>query len=203
MNLKVCGITTLEQFITLDELGVDMIGLNFYKPSKRFIDDLILPKKILENTRSKIVGVFVNHSVPHILKMKEKYHLDFAQLHGDENLEFCMVLSKDIDLIKVWRVKDNMDSSALKQYDDIVSYHLFDTFTKEYGGSGESFNWELINKLNIEKPVILSGGISISHVEQLKNTDVWGVDINSKFETKAGIKDLSLIEDFIAKINEL
>jgi len=165
MKLKVCGITDSEQFIKINELGVDMIGLNFYKPSKRYIEQFERSKEIPMHATSKRVGVFVNHSKDEILAKQESYKLDYAQLHGDEDLDFCKALNKFIKIIKVWRIKDRIEEfNQIRAFEDYVSFHLFDTYTTNYGGSGVAFNWQILNQLTLTKPFMLSGGISTSAV---------------------------------------
>jgi len=202
MNVKVCGITTNEQINALSKLDVQMVGLNFYPPSKRFIKNNNDLKENI-NSNLKRVGVFVNSSKDDILAKREIYQLDYAQLHGDEDYNFCSELSKDISLIKVWRVKSQPDENIIHHYDDIISFHLFDTYTEEYGGSGKSFNWKLIEDLDLKKPIMLSGGISPEHTKilnRINNENIWGVDINSRFETSPGIKDIEMIESFTKQL---
>ena len=203
MKVKVCGITTKEQLLALNQLDVDMVGFNFYPASKRYIaPDTSLDLNLdLNFTR---VGVFVNSDLNNILEKKALFDLDYAQLHGDEDIHFCKALANDIKIIKVWRVRDELEEELIQPFDELIDYHLFDTYTKAYGGSGERFDWDLLSELKLKKPIILSGGISSAHAEELKgltNNNIWGVDINSGFEVSPGVKDIDMIKSFINQLN--
>jgi phosphoribosylanthranilate isomerase len=202
MIIKVCGLNDAENLMDLCMLKIDMVGYNFYKPSPRYLDHLMpeLPVKPAPLNIFK-VGVFVNMPFKEICKIKDQHQLDYAQLHGDESLYMVKKVQSIIPVIKVFRINDQFDPSILKKY-NFCDYFLFDKATDKYGGSGQKFDWQIVNDWKIDRPFLLSGGIGPEDVEFLTSTNLYnpnycGVDINSKFELKPGFKNVQLIEKFI------
>jgi phosphoribosylanthranilate isomerase len=203
MNIKVCGITELKQLQQLDAMDIDYAGLNFYKESPRYVVGKIDGEEIsAADFDIKKVGVFVNETMDKIMRTVEEYDLDIVQLHGDETPVFCRELSEETEVIKTFRVnneKKNIEELVAK-YDDACDYYLFDTRQKErLGGTGVQFDWNLLAGSRIEKPFFLAGGIGLMDVAKVKtfdHPDFFAVDINSKFETRAGIKDLDMVKMF-------
>lgn len=205
MNIKVCGITTMKQLQQLDGLEIDFVGLNFYKGSVRYIGDKITGKEIQNaDFDIKKVGVFVNTGYDEIMRTVEEYNLDIIQLHGNEKPDLCSALSEDIEVIKVFRIDattKNVDE-LLKDFDDVCDYYLFDAGGQKetLGGSGVKFDWDLLVKAKIEKPFFLSGGIGpddTAKIKAFKHPDFFAIDINSKFETAPGVKDMGKILKFV------
>ena len=150
--------------------------------------------------------MFVNDSEEEIMKQVDDFGLDIVQLHGDETPTFCQRISDKIKVIKAFRISDqdtNIDW-LVKEYDEVCDYYLFDKGAPGlYGGTGQKFNWNLLQKAKISKPFFLSGGIDINDVEALrkiKHPFFYGVDINSKFEISPGVKDMDKVKKFV---NEL
>lgn len=200
MKIKVCGICVQEQFDALLDLDVDMIGLNFYNKSKRFLNSKL---KNSGSSMTKLTGVFVNTPPSTMKAITKEYNLDFVQLHGDEDLDYIIKASQFASVIKVFRIKDNFDPNTLAAYEPYIEFFLLDTYSTEYGGSGLKFNWDILDNIRTNKQIILSGGISLSDVaslNKLKNNSIWGIDINSKFEIGLGVKDLNKIKKLISKI---
>ncbi|MFM6976141.1 MAG: phosphoribosylanthranilate isomerase [Sphingobacteriaceae bacterium] len=206
MKLKVCGITDLQQLIKLDDLNVDMAGFIFYPKSPRYVLDGRLRSDELLNLDLKIkkVGVFVNAGEDEIFKQIKDFDLDIIQLHGQESPEFCAAISSWIPVIKAFRLTEE---NELENYQEVADYFLFDSGTaskQEFGGTGHQFDWELLKKEPIKKPFFLSGGLGPDDTAGIKKLSkeipknkLWAVDINSRFETAPGIKDLKRIEQFI------
>ncbi|MEO8720714.1 MAG: phosphoribosylanthranilate isomerase [Ginsengibacter sp.] len=203
MRIKVCGNTDLTQLQQLDELKIDYVGLIFYEQSSRYVLKSLLGKDVRKLKLSiPKVGVFVNASEEEIMKQIEDFDLDMVQLHGDETVSFCNRISDHIKVIKAFRIADlekNIDW-IVKEYEEVCDYYLFDKGSAGlYGGTGEKFNWELLKKASLKKPFFLSGGIGRDDVKALKEFNhpfLYGVDVNSRFEIKAGIKDMNLIKAF-------
>jgi phosphoribosylanthranilate isomerase len=126
-------------------------------------------------------------------------------LHGTESEALCKDLKNEFIVIKAISVSDDADLDALtKPYIDAVDYFLFDTQTIEYGGSGKQFDWAVLESYRQSIPFFLSGGIAPDTVEALKELNhpqLFAIDINSKFEQSPGIKNISLINDFIKKLS--
>jgi len=203
MNIKVCGITEMKQLQQLDGLDIDFAGLIFYKDSPRYIGEKISKKDLKKaDFDLKKVGVFVNPEMIDVLDAIDEYGLDVVQLHGDESPEMCEDLSSEVEVIKAFRIAGNEDIDKLvAPYDAVCDYYLFDTggLKERFGGTGEPFDWGLLTKAKIEKPFFLSGGIGpgdAAKVKAFKHPDFFGVDINSRFETAPGVKDMSKLLHF-------
>lgn len=181
------------------DYGADALGFIFYKESKRYVDPQVA-KSIISSLPPFIttVGVFVNQGMDEISQIKEATGIQVAQLHGDETPEF--VSSLPIDVIKVIRVKDKSDLDKVAQYS--AQAILFDTYSdKEYGGTGESFDWEILNNLSSEKKVILSGGLNPENVlEAVQIVRPYAVDVSSGVEVAPGKKNHTKIKKFIEAI---
>ena len=205
MVVKVCGIKTIENVEHIAKMNIDMVGLNFYPPSVRYIDSnvpenhfKILPKNI------KKVGVFVNESLNVIEDLASKFNLDYIQLHGDEDVDFCKSVATKYKIIKVFRVDDQTDFTKISEY-AFADYFLFDTATKYFGGSGKKFDWYKLNNYKGGTPFLISGGIGPEDAEAVAtfiHPKYLGIDINSKFESLPGIKDQELLTPFLEKINQ-
>jgi phosphoribosylanthranilate isomerase len=211
MNIKVCGITEMKQLQQLDGLDIDFAGMIFYKDSPRYAGDK-LPKKEVKKADFdlKKTGVFVNPELIDVLDAIDEYGLEVVQLHGDESPEMCDDLSGEVEVIKVFRLTGNENVDALiAPYDAVCDYYLFDTGgissslgggqEEAFGGTGQQFDWSILSKAKIEKPFFLSGGIGLEDVAKIKafkHPDLFGVDINSKFESSPGVKDMSKVLQF-------
>lgn len=203
MNIKVCGITEMKQLQQLDGLNIDFAGLIFYKDSPRYIADKLSKKEVKgADFDLKKVGVFVNPEMIDVLDAIDDYGLDVVQLHGDESAEMCEDLSSEVEVIKAFRVTDGTDiDEMVADYDAVCDYYLFDTggLKETLGGTGKQFDWNILTKAKIEKPFFLSGGIGpddAAKVKAFKHLDFFGVDINSRFETAPGVKDMAKILQF-------
>ena len=205
MNIKVCGITQFKQLQQLEALNIDYAGLIFYKDSPRFMGDKLTGKELKNaDFDMKKVGVFVNPSYADLLDAIDEYGLDIVQLHGNESAELCEELSAEVEVIKAFRIEDtqvNIDK-LVEPYDGVCDYYLFDTggLKESFGGTGKQFNWEILKKAKIEKPFFLSGGIGPDDAQKVKSfshPDFFAIDINSKFETAPGVKDMAAILKFI------
>ncbi|MGX9985671.1 phosphoribosylanthranilate isomerase [Soonwooa purpurea] len=207
IQLKVCGLTKPDQIQELIDIKVDFLGFIFYEKSPRYVLNHLSLKQISEINHQGKVGVFVNESVGKIVEISEKAQLNFIQLHGDETEEFIFELrkklEKNIEIIKVIRIGQDF-TDLKKQIEKIsnlksqISNLLFDTDSKAFGGTGKSFDWQILNELKIPIPYFLSGGISNENIQQLStiNQQPFALDINSKFEIEAGNKNIQKIIDF-------
>ena len=202
VRIKICGMKFPENILKVGALLPDFMGFIFWEKSSRYFDDEIpmLPKSI------KKVGVFVDESFEIIVSKIEKYNLDCVQLHGNETVEFCQKLKEiPIEIIKVFSIKDNFDFEILKEFESVCDYFLFDTKGILPGGNGITFDWNLLKKYPSKKPFFLSGGIGIGEINLLKdmNLPIYGIDVNSKFETQPGLKNTKLLKSFQSQIGIL
>lgn len=185
----------------LNQVSPDWMGLIFHPNSSRFVTDDYA--SFMKEIPVKKVGVFVNSSLTNILKKIEDFGLSTLQLHGNESVDEVKETKENTgkEIFKVYAVHDHIQWTALEPYQPYVDYFLFDTFTKAYGGSGRAFNWDLLLDYPFEIPFLLSGGISLEHVEAIRDIHqkvplMKGVDINSKFELAAAFKDIGSIKRF-------
>ena len=210
MRIKVCGMTQLDQVKALDEMGVDFAGFIFYPKSPRYVREKIEPDQ-LRRLKLKIakVGVFVNMAYEDLMHTVEDYRLDMVQLHGDETPRFCEQVANYVAVIKAFRLSDNDPIDwMVRSFHEGCDMYMFDTLGSGYGGTGKKFDWTVLKNSSIEKLFYLSGGIEPGDEEQLNlfakeeaARKLFAIDINSKFETIAGIKDLGKVRKFIETLN--
>jgi phosphoribosylanthranilate isomerase len=206
MRVKVCGNTEIDQVKQLDAMGVDFAGFIFYPKSPRYVVRHLTGEQV-KRARLRLgkVGVFVNASYDDVMKQVDAYGLDMIQLHGDETPRLCEQLANYITVIKVFRMGENDPIEWLiRPYQDSCDMFLFDTEGVGYGGTGKKFNWETLKSVPVDKLFYLSGGIEPGDVERLKAFEkepvarkLFAIDINSKFETSPGVKDLKKIRAFL------
>ena len=219
-QLKVCGLTKMDQIQELISLNTDFLGFIFYEKSPRFVLNHLSLEEISEINHQGKVGVFVNETVEKIVEISEKAKLNFIQLHGDEDEEFIkrlrQMLNENTKIIKVIRIGDDKKNfeNEIKKMSNLksqISNLLFDTDSKAFGGTGKTFDWQILNEIEIPKPYFLSGGISLENIKNLQNfvkvnmrenktltklNTPFALDINSKFEIEPGIKNLEKIKTF-------
>lgn len=188
----------------IQKLKPDFMGFIFYEKSKRYIDkDISLELKAMDPSVKK-VGVFVNSANNDIVDIMVRNQLDFAQLHGNESVaEVKNLAASNLKIIKAFQIDEDFNWDKINDYAPYVTYFLFDTTSKSYGGSGKKFNWDVLKNYQLKIPFILSGGITINDVKTIKNLNIpqlYGIDINSKFETEPGIKDVQLVKKMINNV---
>lgn len=206
----------------VSQLGVDMIGMIFYPKSPRYVEMQsshagIIPDYAKENINIKSsktparVGVFVDDMVQNIVTRVVNYHLDYVQLHGNEPREMCENLRLTLDpdirpgikIIKAISVSDASDIQKYKEYVGAVDLFLFDTKCKTVGGSGRQFDWQVLEQYDGEVPFLLSGGIGpedASRLHAFHHPKCIGIDLNSRFEIKPGVKDVEKLKGFLNEI---
>jgi phosphoribosylanthranilate isomerase len=188
-------------------LQPDYVGFIFYKPSKRYIGE-DFDEKIMgivpENIRK--VGVFVNESLDKVLELARKYQLDYVQLHGNENIEYCEQLKNNkVGVIKAFSISNSADLKEVTNYQDCCDYVLFDTKVEGYGGGGRKFDWSIVHEYKGIKPFFLSGGIDENDAQTIKKIEhpyLFAIDINSRFETAPALKNILKISNFIGSLND-
>ncbi len=208
-RIKVCGMTLPEQVNALDEMGVDIAGFIFYDKSPRFMRNKITPEKMRKiGGRIAKVGVFVNEDYEKLMKTVEDYRLDMVQLHGDESERFCEKVANYVTTIKAFRLSDNDPIEwMIRPFHDGSDMYMFDTLGSGYGGTGKKFNWNLLKDVNINKLFFLSGGIEPGDEERLMEftsleaaKKLFAIDINSRFEVTAGVKDIAKVKLFVQNL---
>ena len=200
MKLKVCGMKYSQNITEVENLFPDLMGFIFYEKSKRFFNQ----PEINLNNKVKRVGVFVNENIQEIKNKIKKYKLDYVQLHGEENVNFCHSLQPFVKIIKVFKIDYNFNFKKTEEFEEVCDYFLFDTKSQLHGGSGKKFDWDLLKNYNCKKDFFLSGGIDISDIEEIKKIvksyPIAGIDVNSKFELDNLEKDKEKINLLIKKL---
>ena len=203
MKLKICGLKNLDNLLEVTgKIKPDYVGHIFYPKSKRFIEDRATVTTPISPAR---VGVFVNETNEKILDFTDNTQIYTLQLHGSESPEQCQQLQKKgYRIIKAFGIDEEFDFNTLNEYKYSCDYYLFDTKSPQHGGTGKSFNWELLKKYNNNKPLFLSGGLSLENIDnRLKDFNIYALDVNSKFESSPGIKDLDLLLQLREKLDKL
>ncbi len=200
MKLKICGMKYPENIQDVAELRPDFMGFIFYDKSPRNVTDNLdkgvlkaLPKSI------KKIGVFVNASFEEIIKQVTDYQLDGVQLHGNESPVLCLQLKmQNLLVIKAFSVDKNFNFAVTEPYKKAVDYFLFDTkATGGHGGHGVAFDWKMLDNYDNEVPFLLAGGVSLENIEEVKkltHLNIYGIDVNSKFEIEPGLKDVEKLK---------
>ena len=206
MKLKICGMKYTDNILEVGSFLPDYMGFIFWEKSARYFDGTLptLPQRI------KKTGVFVNANVKEILEKVTKYDLQAVQLHGHESVAFCQdlknTLATTIEIIKVFSVDSEFDFNQLEPFETVCDYFLFDTKGKLPGGNGTTFDWKVLEEYPSQKPFFLSGGIGLDEIDlvkQILKTDlpIYAIDVNSKFEIEAGLKEKEKLDRFKQKIN--
>ena len=200
------------------QLGIDMMGCIFAPKSPRFVQMISSRAGIMPDYASDVpcteperVGVFVDDMPQNIVTRVYNYRLDYIQLHGHEPRETCENLRATIDpdirpgikIIKAINVSEAEDVMKYKEYEGAVDLFLFDTKTKLAGGSGEQFDWQVLQAYDGATPFLLSGGIGPEDAQRVKefhHPQCIGIDVNSRFETAPALKDVERLREFIEKV---
>jgi phosphoribosylanthranilate isomerase len=210
MIIKVCGMRYPGNIRQLASINVNWIGFIFYKKSPRFLslDYTELDDQLSATSHQpERVGVFVNASVEEMIETALRYKLNYLQLHGNESPAVCYTLYKrGYSLIKAFSIATEKDLIQTKGYEDKVEYFLFDTKCEGYGGSGKRFDWAVLSSYTGKTPFLLSGGITPGNIEDVRRFQhprLHGIDLNSGFETKPGLKDIDKINSFFKEIQTI
>lgn len=195
-----------ENIQAIADLQPDYMGFIFYEKSKRYVLDAnkeAFSEYIFnDNLRVQKVGVFVNEDTKNIIRMATDFDITMLQLHGDETPEQCEALQLlGFSVIKAFGMDNNFDFSVLGEYETVCDYFLFDTKTKDFGGSGRHFDWNLLKQYSFPKPIFLSGGLDVKDIpailDELKNLNIHALDFNSKLEIEYGLKNVHKCEEAI------
>jgi phosphoribosylanthranilate isomerase len=206
MRTKICGITRLEDAEAAAAAGAWAIGLNFHPESPRCLDagaaELIGASM---RRRLEVAGVFVNAPLGRIAALAERCGLTLVQLHGDEGPAFCSEVARrtGCKVIKAFRVRSSAEVRGAGAFR--TDFHLFDAYRpRTPGGTGESFDWELVAGRSAGIPAIVAGGLTPENVGRaIAVSNPWAIDVAGGVEDgAAGVKDHDLIARFIANANE-
>lgn len=201
-KIKVCGMREEENLAQLLSLHPDWVGFIFYEKSPRFSLPYLKNNRILSKMPpTQKVAVFVNESVENILAITKMFEIGVVQLHGQEPPYDCQCLKNhELTVWKAVAIDETIDFTTLEKYQQTVDYFVFDTKGKQEGGNGIPFDWKVLERYHLPVPFLLSGGIGWEVLEALKNFShprCIGLDVNSRFEVRPGLKNIELLSNFI------
>ena len=206
IRIKMCGITNLEDATAAVDAGVDALGFIFYEKSPRNIDPEVA-RIIIEQLPPFVstVGVFVDRKRQEVEEIIRFCRLGYAQLHGQESPKYCERLTRfaaPCQVIKALRVGEHLQASDITPYNDHVKGFLLDTYQKGVkGGTGQRFDWSLIQGLKLQRDFILAGGLDAESVQEaLESVRPYALDVNSGVEASPGQKDHKLIKKFTRQV---
>jgi phosphoribosylanthranilate isomerase len=202
MRVKFCGITRLEDAVEAAGLGAWAIGLNHYPSSPRFCEpDAAAEISAAMKRRLEVVGVFVNPTLDELVSAAENESLTMLQLHGREGAAFCREAARrtGCKIVKAIRVRSAADVRAAEAFR--TDFHLLDAYRPgSHGGTGASFDWELLADRRSEVPLILAGGLAPENVDEaVAAVRPYAVDVASGVESEPGIKDHAMMGAFLER----
>lgn len=206
MIIKVCGMRDPENIAEVAALSPMLMGFIFYDRSPRCARGLDpeVVKRLPEFIRP--VALTVNASYEEITAICREYGFRIVQLHGDESPGLCRRLHHDgLVVFKAIAVSDDIDWDSVAAYEGAVDLFVFDRKTPARGGSGEKFSWQLLDSYPLTTPYLLSGGIGpddIPAIVEAMRPGMAGIDINSRFESAPGVKDLPRLINFILNLRK-
>jgi phosphoribosylanthranilate isomerase len=201
VKVKICGVTSLADAEAAVSAGVWAVGLNHSPESPRLVDpDLAEEVGAALKRRCEVAGVFVNAHLDEIVEAAEREQLTLVQLHGEEGPSYCAEVHRrtGCKVIKAFRVRSPAEVTAARAYR--TDFHLFDAYRPGvHGGTGASFDWELVAGRRGGVPAILAGGLNADNVgAAVAAANPWGVDVCSGVESAPGVKDHNRIDSFMA-----
>jgi phosphoribosylanthranilate isomerase len=203
--VKICGMKDPDNIAGVVKLKPHYMGFILYELSPRYVD-LATAEILVKNIPHSIkkTAVLVDEPIENAITIAVSGVFDLIQLHGNENPDYCKEISSHIRIIKAFSIIDSLPEN-LNEYQQFCSMFLFDTAGEKAGGTGKKFNHSILNNYSLNTGFILSGGIAPAdsdYIKSISNEKMIGVDLNSRFETEPGIKDLNLLKPFIAKIRD-
>ena len=205
--VKICGITTASDALMACEAGADAVGFNFWAGSKRFIEPENLAQWVGDLPDSiERVGVFVNADAEEVFPLLETGLINAVQFHGNENPAYYRQFSSGFACLKAFTVKDEYSLTEISRF--TAATILLDAYCPgEYGGSGTCFEWDLGRRFvndNPDRRVVLAGGLRPDNVSAAVSEVLpAAVDVASGVEAAPGIKDGSMINDFVQAVHEI
>jgi phosphoribosylanthranilate isomerase len=194
VRVKICGVTRADDAIASIEAGADLIGLNFFAPSPRYIS--IDRARIVRDAigmRVKVVGVFVNATREYVDERLRALSLDLLQFSGDE--DDAMLAGWPVPIIAAYRVKTGETGRVARRTADFILVDTFDS--KLYGGTGNRISLEQLRSLDTSRAFI-AGGLTPDNVADVAALLPYGVDCASGVESSPGVKDHAKLRSFVA-----
>ncbi|MGK6352123.1 phosphoribosylanthranilate isomerase [Parapedobacter sp. DT-150] len=204
-KIKICGLRYPDNIREVLALHPDYIGFIFHPTSKRFVGSLDAGW-VAGLDGAKKTGVFVDAAIGDVRTAVARYQFQAVQLHGGESPSYCAEL-KDlgVEIMKAFGISEGFDWTALGDYEAVVDYYLFDTRSDQHGGTGVRFDWGLLDGYRSAKPFFLSGGLDAENIREallLGDSRLYALDLNSRFETEPGLKNIELLKRTLQTIND-
>jgi len=202
LQVKICGITRLEDIFILIKYPVWALGFIQVETSPRYVKP-DFAKKLISYLPNRIipVGVFQDHSIQTVKQIREYCRFSMVQLHGNEEPSFCARLGRGV--IRAFRIGNKLDFIQMEHYQSVSDYFLFDTFVPgKNGGTGQPFSWKLLKGVErLKQPFIISGGLSPDNIQKcLGITTPFGIDVNSGVESSPGEKNAQKVHMLFKKL---
>jgi len=205
IRIKICGITNLADAKAATDAGANSLGFNFYQKSLRRVvtaDAAQIRSKLPKEVEA--VGVFVNATPAEINSLRAFVRFDSAQLHGDETPDIVSRVASSLPVIKAFRVDAKFPLATLNRYAGVFAFLLDAARAGQYGGTGQTTDWELARCATTSHRIILSGGLKVENVaEAIRIVRPYGVDVASGIESKPGKKDHARLKEFIDEIRRV
>lgn len=223
LKIKVCGMRDADNVRAVTALDIDFLGFIFYPKSPRYAQKAVPETELMTNTatasrrndmvmrKPQRVGVFVDEMPQTIITHIYNDQLGYVQLHGHElpemidNLKRTVIpdIRHSLKVIKAFSIAKSDDLLQTKAYEGVADLFLFDTPTESYGGSGKKFDWQMLQAYDGHTSFLLSGGIGPEDIERIRTFEhpqCIGIDLNSRFETAPGIKDVEALRRFTEEL---
>lgn len=206
-KIKICGLNRTQDIDVINQLGVELVGFNFYKPSPRYVgEDLAAALASRCGPKVERVALLVDPDdamLDAALACVSPHHI---QLHGHETPARVAEIKarSHCQIIKALPVSTAQDIADARAFDGLADWFLFDAKPPQTGmpgGNGETFDWTLLNAYDGSQPYLLAGGLRDDNVaEALQRTQAPMVDISSGVETAPGEKDADLMGKFVSAV---
>jgi phosphoribosylanthranilate isomerase len=202
IRVKICGITNLADAKAATDAGANSLGFNFYEKSLRRVvtaDAAQIRSKLPKEIEA--VGVFVNAKPADINSLRAFVRFDTAQLHGDETPNIVSRVASSLPVIKAFRVDAKFSLSIFDQFSDVFAFLLDGARAGQYGGTGQTTDWDFARRAAASRRIILSGGLKVENVaEAIRLVRPYAVDVASGVESKPGKKDHARLREFIDEV---
>jgi phosphoribosylanthranilate isomerase len=198
---KICGMTNAEDAALAADLGAWAVGLIFHPPSPRACSDEAAEQIGAQlRRRLEVCGVFVNPTLDRVAELVDRAGLTMVQLHGDEGPAFCAEVGRrtGAKVVKAMPARSLADLQALEAFH--TDFHMLDAHHPDLrGGTGTTFDWELVRQRRSPRPLIVSGGLTPENVgDAIAATRPFAVDVASGVEAEPGRKDPAKVEAFLS-----
>lgn len=191
-KIKICGLKRREDIEYVNKYQPDYIGFVFAGKKRKLTYDQVVDLKKYLTSSIQVVGVFVNEDISFVEKLVKEHVIDLVQLHGQEDQKYIQALKEKVDVSIIKAIQIKNEDSFNEHYD--VDYYLYDHGT---GGTGESFDWSMLKE--VDKPVLLAGGINLLNVDDALKKNVYALDVSSGVETD-GFKDEKKIKKIVRRV---